>query len=517
MSRQVNLYRLVQAALILALAPIVIACQGNVLSQSKGDAPEPSTLTPTIQPAPTATSTPLVAASPTTEPVPLATLQRNSGQALSGNADSAGMGGETTATPEPAPDAQASPEDENVAQSSADTSDPLFIGNLRRHRDDPPPTIEIVAPLVEDEHFTRYQIAYTSDGLRITGVMNVPTGDVPEQGFPVILLNHGYYSPASYTPGTGTQREADYLAHHGYVTIASDYRGYAGSEGGFGSHFDPGWTYDILDLLDALPSLDLVDPNRVGMWGHSTGGEIALRVITARDTVDATVLFGSMGADAADNFRLVQGWGGGHAVAQRYGTPEEAPEVWARLSPITYLADVAGPISIHHGELDGEVPPELSARLWEAMQAASVPGEYYTYPGQRHIFRGDAWEQAMERTLTFFDRCGPQPLAIAEVATLDHYRRHLAGGRVDCPGQLCLAEPAGAEHPDSGLDHWTGPVEGGLSSPELGTMGGRVVWAAVRVGDTLRPGAAVGHLAVGESIRDGSNAYPRQKQGKGNL
>ena len=132
--------------------------------------------------------------------------------------------------------------------------------------------------------------------------------------------------------------------------------------------------------------------------------EIALRVIVARDTVDATVLFGSMGADAADNFRLVQGWGGGHAVAQRYGAPEEAPEVWAKLSPTTYLADASGPISIHHGELDGEVPPELSARLREAMQAAGVPGEYYTYPDQHHIFWGEAWALAMERTLAFFDR-----------------------------------------------------------------------------------------------------------------
>lgn len=282
--------------------------------------------------------------------------------------------------------------------------DPLFIESLRRHRDDPLPTIETVALLVEDEHFTRYQIAYTSDGLRITGVMNVPTGEIPERGFPVILLNHGYYSPASYTPGTGTQREADYLVHHGYVTIASDYRGYADSEGNFGGHFDPGWTYDILDLLDALPSLDVIDPERVGMWGHSTGGEIALRVITARDAVDATVLFGSMGADAADNFRLVQKWDSEHTVVKRYGTPEEAPEVWAKLSPINYLADVSGPISIHHGEFDTEVPLELSTRLWEAMQAAGVPGEYYTYPDQHHVFRGVAWEQAMERVLAFFDR-----------------------------------------------------------------------------------------------------------------
>jgi dipeptidyl aminopeptidase/acylaminoacyl peptidase len=286
-----------------------------------------------------------------------------------------------------------------------DISDPLFLESLRRHRDDPPPTIELVTPLVETEQYTQYQIAYLSDGLRITELMNMPKHqEDSDSRLPVILLNHGFYNPASYTPGTGTQREADYLARRGYVTIASDYRGYAGSEGDFGGHFDPGWTYDMLDLLDALPSLDFVDPERVGIWGHSTGGEIALRVIAARDNVDATVLFGSMGADAVDNFRLVQGWGGGHAVVQRYGTPEEAPEAWANLSPITYLADISSPISIHHGDLDGEVPPELSVRLWQAMQAANTSGEYYAYPDQRHIFQGEAWTLAMERTLAFFNQ-----------------------------------------------------------------------------------------------------------------
>ena len=73
-----------------------------------------------------------------------------------------------------------------------------------------------------------------------------------------------------------------------------------------------------------------------------------------------------------------------------YLSREMTYEVWARLSPITYLADASGPISIHYGELDGEVPPELLARLSEAMQAACVPGEYYTYPDQRHIFQGEA-------------------------------------------------------------------------------------------------------------------------------
>lgn len=418
-----NLYLyLRQVGGLFALVLMVVACQGESTSPAT-----PTTLaTPVSLAKPTLLATPAPELIPTSKstppaaptPMPAATssdLNNPADEPARGKMDD-GTGTILQVTPEPSAQPQAAGEIP-TAEFPPDISDPLLIESLRQHRDDPPPIIEIMAPLVETDRFTRYQIAYTSDDLRITGVMNVPrdegsssadTGPRSDPGvaqrFPVVLLNHGYYSPASYIPGTGTQLEADYLADHGYVTIASDYRGYAGSEGTFGGHFDPGWTYDILDLLDALPSLDFVDPKRVGMWGHSTGGEIALRIITARDSVDATVLFGSMGADAADNFRLVQGWGGGHTVARRYGTPEEAPEVWVKLSPMTYLADVSGPISIHHGALDGEVPPELSAKLWEAMQAAGIPGEYYTYPDQRHVFRGEAWELAMERTLAFFDK-----------------------------------------------------------------------------------------------------------------
>ena len=144
----------------------------------------------------------------------------------------------------------------------------------------------------------------------------------------------------------------------------------------------------------------------MGLWGHSTGGEIALQVVTARENVDAVVLFGSLSADAADNLPLVQREPGnrGEVVIRRYGLPEEAPAVWAKLSPLTYLAEAARPVSIHHGLRDKEVPHELSDRLWQTMQDSDLPGEYYTYRGQGHFLGGQAWERAMARTLAFFDK-----------------------------------------------------------------------------------------------------------------
>jgi dipeptidyl-peptidase-4 len=282
---------------------------------------------------------------------------------------------------------------------------------LREYRNSSPTTIELVNVLTETVAFTQYEIAYLSEGSWVTGRMNVPrSGDqglkANRQRWPVILLNHGHYTPETYRPGLGTQLEADYLASHGYVTIASDFRGYGGSEGRPGNHFDPAWTHDVLNLLDALPSLDFVDPERVGIWGHSTGGEMALQIATSRDSVGAVVLFGSMGASMADNLPLVQREPGniGDRAVERYGLPEDAPEVWAKMSPITYLAEASVPVAIHHGVMDDEVPLALSASLWQAMLAYGLPGEYFTYPEQQHFFVGQAWSLAMERTLAFFDQ-----------------------------------------------------------------------------------------------------------------
>ena len=57
--------------------------------------------------------------------------------------------------------------------------------------------------------YTRHQISYKSNGLTISGIMNIPKGDGK---FPLVILNHGYIDPAIYTVGRGLKREQDYFA-----------------------------------------------------------------------------------------------------------------------------------------------------------------------------------------------------------------------------------------------------------------------------------------------------------------
>lgn len=273
---------------------------------------------------------------------------------------------------------------------------PYYITRLRRQTY-PGGQVQITGDIAEDDDYVAYYIAYPSGSLTITGYMYVPKGEGP---FPVVILNHGYYDPELYFTGTGTQREADYLARRGYLTIAPDYRNYGGSSAG-DSLLRVGYVKDVLNLVNSVGTIDKADPSRIGLWGHSMGGGIAIKACVISDRIKAVALFGSVGADEVDNYywdattRLKM-----HEV---FGLPEQNPGTYAWLSPIKYL-DAAPPMSIHHGEADEAIPIKYSAKLYKKMQEAGRPVEYLTYPGQPHTLQGEGWELAMERVLAFFDK-----------------------------------------------------------------------------------------------------------------
>jgi dipeptidyl aminopeptidase/acylaminoacyl peptidase len=240
---------------------------------------------------------------------------------------------------------------------------------------------------------------YRSDGLKISGMMNVPVGNGP---FPVVVLCHGYIEPSRYATGDGTWRQADYLAEHGYLTLAPDYRNHGASDIAR-SFFHIGYAEDVLHLIASIPSLDKADPRRVGLWGHSMGGAIALKAAVVSKTADAVVLFGSVSGDERVNYANGMGNGPGVYGIELLGSPRSNPLVYKRMSPIRYL-QYSPPLSIHHGEADSIVPADWSKELYAAALEQGAPAELYLYPKGGHTLRGEDWEQAMERTLAFLDR-----------------------------------------------------------------------------------------------------------------
>ena len=131
-------------------------------------------------------------------------------------------------------------------------------------------------------------IEYPSDGLTITGIMQIPKNG--RKPFPVIVMNHGFFSRFAFNSGDGTDRAAEFLNRRGYLTISSDYRSWGGSDIG-PSLFYSGLVIDVINLLNSIPSIPEADYEHIGMWGHSMGGGVTFKVIAIDDRVKAAVLY----------------------------------------------------------------------------------------------------------------------------------------------------------------------------------------------------------------------------------
>lgn len=250
----------------------------------------------------------------------------------------------------------------------------------------------------ESPAYVSYLVFYNSDGLRISGMMNVPKGRGP---FPVIILCHGFIEPDKFSTGMDTWREADYMARSGYVTLAPDYRSHAASDNG-PSFFHIGYAEDVLNLIASLSTVQKADPRRVGLWGHSMGGAIALKAAVVSREVDGVVVFGSVSADEIVNTTYGMGNSPGASGLTYLGSPTTHRVNYKRISPINYLDRIPA-LSIHHGTADETCPADWSETLFKEAQSQGTVAELYLYKGAAHTFRDADWDLAMERTLQFFD------------------------------------------------------------------------------------------------------------------
>jgi dienelactone hydrolase len=302
---------------------------------------------------------------------------------------------------------------------------PYTIDGLRRH-DFKSGSIHVRSILDENEKFTSYLIDYPSDELIITGTMQIPAGEGP---FPVILMNHGFFSRSVYNSGDGTDRASAFLAEHGYITLASDYRSWGNSDVGY-SFFYSGLVIDVINLLNAIPSIKEADPDRVGIWGHSMGGGVTMKVLTVDARVKAAVLYSPVSADDAD---IIDRWGMGCFGDIAQGElilgcnssdviPEDLPrnvqdayrfaasdaDTLREIAPFYHLDYVNVPIQIHYGTEDGKfingTPPQWSVKLTQGLRDAGKEVELLQYEGEGHSFVGQPWFDFMSRTLRFFDK-----------------------------------------------------------------------------------------------------------------
>ena len=288
------------------------------------------------------------------------------------------------------------------AQATDDVSLPALWASTITGSD-----LRTVRTISRNSAYTRYAITYRSGSLRISGVMNVPTGTGP---FPVVILAHGYIDPEIYVTGQGLAREQDYLARRGFVALHTDYRNHATSSK------DPqnnvrlrlGYTEDVISAALAVQNsrLAYLDGDRIALLGRSMGGGVTYNALVTRPGLfDAAVVYASVSARAGENFNKWQrnNYDIAREIGQRYGMPEDNRRFWNQVSPITFFDRITEPVLVHHGTADSTCPIRWADAAVRKMRAAGVDVTYKTYRGAGHTFY-DVWDDSMRTTVTFLNR-----------------------------------------------------------------------------------------------------------------
>lgn len=271
-------------------------------------------------------------------------------------------------------------------------------------------TLTFESTLENTGGFVRTLFIYPSDGLKIYGFLNIPPGPGP---FPVVIFLHGYVNPLLYETLDYSMRYADDLARRGFIVIHPNLRGYPPSDGTETDPFDVGKTIDVLNLV-ALIQRDAgktglllqANPDKIALWGHSSGGGIAIRAITVNmpsltgtgPAIKAAILYAPMSGDEAKNV-----YRNYYVFTQpRWEYEINLPaDALIPISPVNFYDRIEAAVQVHHGAVDKLIPIEWSRETSSQMQAAGVTLEYYEYRTQTHNFCCESYKWMLDRLVTF--------------------------------------------------------------------------------------------------------------------
>jgi dipeptidyl aminopeptidase/acylaminoacyl peptidase len=249
----------------------------------------------------------------------------------------------------------------------------------------------------------------TEDDLVIRKPVGIPSGDEMIQAVvyecrpgggprPAVIV-----SPARLRNIESLEWLSRALAARGYVVVAQRFR--AGAV-----------RYQLRDVEDVSAAVTFaaglaeVDPSRIGVVGHSRGGSASLRAAASDTRVRSTVAL-SPPIDIARYVRTLRDYAPTRyelMVAGYGGTPDDDPDYYQAIAPLTYADRIATPVLLIHGVADMVAPPEQSQWMYEAMRkSGNVRARLELLPGLGHFFEeggsGYRVDRVVELTCDWFD------------------------------------------------------------------------------------------------------------------
>lgn len=217
-----------------------------------------------------------------------------------------------------------------------------------------------------------------ADGQLLHYSLIKPAAFDPARRYPVVVMVYGGPAGQSVTRSWEGGFE-QWLSRQGYLVFALDNRGTPDRGAVFETPiYLKAATVEVDDQLagvDFLKGLEFVDPSRIGIYGWSYGGYMALMCAMKTDVFAAAV----SGAPVTD-WRLYDT----HYTEHYMGDPREVPEAYDSASVLSYARQLQTPLLVMHGMADDNVLFTHSTKLFELLQRENLPFEMMTYPGEKH-------------------------------------------------------------------------------------------------------------------------------------
>ena len=247
----------------------------------------------------------------------------------------------------------------------------------------PKPPLEIPADIPHEEDVA-YLEGDRKEKADLYFPMNVPEG----QQAPALIVIHG----GGFNDGDKRKyRELNFCtnaAKRGYLAMSINYK-LRKSQG------QVTWPQNLQDAKEAVRWLKLnadrlkIDPERIGAMGGSAGGNVAAMLTLTRPEDG----FDDAGSRTNTPARIVCGidfYGAVdlmtyHDMKMFAKTREEAPELYRKGSPTSYVRKNAPPLLMIHGTGDETVKVEQSQVLRSKLEAAGNPCPEYTVNNQEEV------------------------------------------------------------------------------------------------------------------------------------
>jgi dipeptidyl aminopeptidase/acylaminoacyl peptidase len=255
-----------------------------------------------------------------------------------------------------------------------------------------------------DKQLLNYQ---RKDGVPLSGTLYLPPGHEEGERLPLVVWAY----PREYTSKdtAGQVRAAPtrftrlastsplMFVTQGYAVLDGAAMPIVGDPKTMNDTFVRQITWDAQAAIDAVVKLGVADPDRVGIAGHSYGAFMTANLLAHTDLFRAGIA-----RSGAYNRSLTP-----FGFQSERRTLWDAPDAYAKVSPLFHADEIDEPLLMIHGEIDNNSGtfPIQSKRLFHAMQGLGGTAKLVVLPHESHGYRArESVLHVLAESFDWFDR-----------------------------------------------------------------------------------------------------------------